>query len=324
MVNGHFAERMRRCLPTFLFVFLLVNAGCRAPAEKRESVPVVRMATVLGRVMTPFSEALDKVLPDHFPARLEIERGKTTENYVDMLQAGQIELAMIQTDVAYQAYTHGVGDSSRPQHKLRGVAVLYTNPIHLLATKTSGVRSITDLRGKRVFVGTGHNPAEYTVKMTLEGAGLSLSEIRAMTMPTESVVSALRSGELDAAFVRTADPSPTTQAMMDLPGVSFVPITQIETIQAHHPFLHSTSIPAGIYGSHPEIETVGVDMLLTCRDDLPEELVYWITRTLFESLPALADSLKAIRQIDLEHIQASPIPLHPGAARFYRGRELFP
>ena len=324
MVNGHFAERMRRCLPTFLFVFLLVNAGCRAPAEKRESVPVVRMATVLGRVMTPFSEALDKVLPDHFPARLEIERAKTTENYVEMLEAGQIELAMIQTDVAYQAYTRGVGDSTHPQHKLRGVAVLYTIPIHLLATKPSGIRSITDLGGKRVFVGTGHNPAEYAVKMTLEGAGVSLGEIHAMTMPTEAVVSALRSGQLDAAFVRSNDPSPATQAMMDVPGVSFIPITQIERIQAHHPFLHSTSIQAGIYGGHPEIETVGVDMLLTCRDDLPEELVYWITRTLFESLPALADSLKAIRQIDLEHIQASPIPLHPGAARFYRGRELFP
>ena len=78
-----------------------------------------------------------------------------------------------------------------------------------------------------------------------------------------------------------------------------------------------------MYGDHPDIETVGTDMLLACRDDLPEELVYWITRTLFDSLPALADSFPQLRQIDLEHVQASPIPLHPGAARFYRERELF-
>ena len=65
-------------------------------------------------------------------------------------------------------------------------------------------------------------------------------------------------------------------------------------------------------------------MLLACRDDLPEELVYWITRTLFESLPGLADSLNSLRQIDLEGVQASPIPLHAGAMRFYRERELFP
>ena len=60
------------------------------------------------------------------------------------------------------------------------------------------------------------------------------------------------------------------------------------------------------------------------RADLPDDLVYWITRTLFESLPALSDSLPSLRQIDIEHVQAAPVPLHPGAARFYRERELFP
>ena len=296
------------------------------PAEKTAPAPVVRMATVLGRIMTPFSEALEKVLPDHFPARLEIQRTATSEDYVDLIEAGRIELAMIPTDVAYLAYTHGVGNSGHPQQKLRGVAVLYTTPIRLLATKASGIRDIMDLRGKRVFVGTGHNPAEYTVKMILEGVGLSLSQIAARAMPNDAVAAALRSGELDAVFARGNDPSPTIREMMNVRGVSFVPISQgqIERIRSHHPFLHSTSIPAGIYGDHPEIDTVGADMLLACRNDLPEELVYWITRTLFESLPALADSLPSLRQIDLDHVQASPIPLHPGAARFYRGRELFP
>jgi TRAP-type uncharacterized transport system substrate-binding protein len=63
-------------------------------------------------------------------------------------------------------------------------------------------------------------------------------------------------------------------------------------------------------------------MLLACRDDLPDELVYWITRTLFESLPELAESYSLLRQVDLQQLSASPIPLHPGAARFYREREL--
>ena len=63
--------------------------------------------------------------------------------------------------------------------------------------------------------------------------------------------------------------------------------------------------------------------MMICREDLPEELVYWITRTLFESLPELVRSLQSLRQVDLEQVHASPIPLHPGAARFYRERELF-
>jgi TRAP transporter TAXI family solute receptor len=112
---------------------------------------------------------------------------------------------------------------------------------------------------------------------------------------------------------------------MKAPGVFLVPIRrrEVEQIRAHHPFLRPTSIPAGMYGNEGEIETVGTDMLLACRNDLPDELVYWVTRTLFESLPDLAASYNLLRQIDLQQISASPIPLHPGAARFYRERELF-
>jgi TRAP transporter TAXI family solute receptor len=314
---------MRKTLLAFL---LFLATGCRAPVEKTPAMPLVRMATVRGRVMSPFAEALGRVLPERFPARIEVRRTKTSEDYVNLIETGQIELAMIQTDVAYVAYTQGVGDSGVPQRRLRGVAVLTTNPVRLLASEASRIRNIMDLRGKRVFIGTGHNPAELTVRMTLEGVGLSMRDIDARSMPDEAVASALRAGELDAVFARGTDPSPAIRDMRSVPGVSFVPIApdQIERIRAHYAFLHSTSIPAGTYGNHPEIETIGVDMLLASREDLPEELVYWITRTLFESLPGLADSLNSLRQIDLEHIQASPIPLHAGAARFYRERELFP
>src|SRR5207244_12873822 len=116
-----------------IVIALLLLTGCRKPAEKVDSVRVVRMATVLGRIMNPFADALGKVLPDHFPARLEVRKTATSEDYVNLIEAGQIDLAMIQTDVAYLAYTQGVGNSGAPQRKLRGVAALYTSPVRLLA-----------------------------------------------------------------------------------------------------------------------------------------------------------------------------------------------
>ena len=145
-------------------------------------------------------------------------------------------------------------------------------------------------------------------------------------MPDADLVRSLQAGELDAVFYRGNDPYPIIQEMLNVRGVSFISMSrnEIETIRAHRPFLHSTPIPAGIYGNQPEIETVGGDMLLVGRADLPDELVYWVTRTLFELLPELTDVLRSLRQIDPEHVQASPLPLHAGAARFYRERELFP
>ena len=317
---------MKVCLRILVGAVLLAEAGCRSSVEKTGTVPVVRIATVSGRVMNPFSEALARGLSDHFPARIQVEKAKTSETYLKDIGTGQIDFAMVQTDVAYLAYTKGAGGSGGPQRNLRGVAVLYTSPVRLLATQASGIRNIADLRGKRVFVGTGHNPSEFTVRMALEGVGLSLADIRPQWLPNDAIVPELREGKLDAVFARGNDPAPAVKEMMKVPGVLFIPIPdgQIEKIYERDPFIHSTSIPAGMYGRHPEIETAGVDMLLTCHDDLPEDLVYWVTRILFESLPALAGSLNSIRQIDVEHIQASPIPLHPGAARFYRERELFP
>jgi hypothetical protein len=284
------------------------------------------MATILGRLMNPLSAALSKVLAERFPARLEVHKIDSSGEYAQLIETGQIELAMIQTDLAYVAYTLGLGDSPQPMRKLRGVAVLYTTPLHLLVTESSQIRNILDIRGKRVFVGLAGSPTEFTVKMSLQGLGLSLNDLQIQRMPDTDLVRGLRSGELEAVFYRGNDPYPRIQEMMQVPGVSFMSMSrsQIETIRLHHPFLRSTAVPAGMYGNHAEIETVGGDMLLACRAGLPDDLVYWVTRTLFESLPELARSLPALRQIDPEHVQASPVPLHPGAARFYRERELFP
>ena len=306
-------------------VFSVLAAGCQR-AEKKADVPVVRMATIMGRITNPLAASLAKVLPDHFPARIEVQKINTSGDYARLIDTGQIDLAMIQTDFAYVAYTQGVGNSPQPMRSLRGVAVLYTTPLHLLAAGAGHIRSLMDLRGKRVFVGAAGSQTEFTVKMTLEGMGLSFADLDARRMADDALIEALRAGELDAVFYRGNDPYPVIQEMMNVPGVSFIPISrsQIETIRAHHPFLHSTSIPAAMYGNHTEIETVGADMLMACRAGLPDDLVYWITRTLFASLPGLADSLPSLRQIDTEHVQASPVPLHGGAARFYRERELFP
>ena len=105
---------------------------------------------------------------------------------------------------------------------------------------------------------------------------------------------------------------------MRVPGARLIPISrsEVERIRTRYPFWHTTAIPPDIYGNASEIETAGTDAVMICREDLPEELVYWITRTLFESLPELVRSLQSLRQVDLEQVHASPIPLHPEPLAF--------
>src|SRR5262249_3982821 len=154
--------------------------------------------TIMGRITNPLSAALSKILPEHFPARIEVRKIGNSGDYPKLIETGQIELAMIQTDLAYAAYTHGLGDSAQPMHKLRGMGVLYTTPLHLLATESSHVRNVMDLRGKRVFVGAVGSPTEFTAKASLQGLGLSLFEDMHIKRVGEAdLARSLRSGELD-------------------------------------------------------------------------------------------------------------------------------
>ena len=94
-------------------------------------------------------------------------------------------------------------------------------------------------------------------------------------------------------------------------------------MRAQYPFLEPMIVKAGTYANQDDaVETVGVSNLLLCRRDLDEALVYQLTRAFFEALPRLATANPAAALIDPEQAPATPIPLHPGAARYYREREI--
>src|SRR5262245_18885053 len=169
---------------TILLTLTTLGAACHTPAEPAKDVPTLRMATVLGRVINPLADALNKTLPNHFPARVEVVRMTGPGNGSQLIEEGRIELTIVQTDSAYTAYTKGLPDAPRPFRKLRGVSVLYPSPVHLIARESSGIRSLKDLKGKRLAIGVG--PAQESVaRAILEGAGLSLSDVDARHLTDE-------------------------------------------------------------------------------------------------------------------------------------------
>jgi len=301
-------------------VFLLT--GCRRQLRAQERSPAIRVAT--GGEDGALVQALSQTLQSYFPSQIQNVQNSLASN-AGLVERSQVELAIIPVNVAYLSYTQGWGDLPHPHSKLRGVAVLSTIPLFLVATERSGIRKLGDIRGKRVAVGTPDSTTQVTVRMTLEGLGLSLTDFDAQWLRSDVAVEDLRAGKVDAVFHRGNDPGSTVQKLLKVPGAKVIPIlrNESERIRSRHPFLHPISIPAGMYGDHPGIATIGVDSLLVCRDDLPEELVYWITRAISESLTSHPRSTDVLRYIDAGQLHATPIPLHSGAARYYRERELF-
>ena len=321
-------SRLPACRSTLYACLLLaVIAGCRKEAPQQEKTHVIRVAAnPQDRLLKPLTDALKKTLSERFPAEVTSVNQRSLTNNAGQIQQGEIELAVIPANIAYLAYTQGWDDLREPHRRLRGVAVLDTIPLHLIARDDSGIKRLREIRGKRIGIGGGRDSTTaVTAEMILSSLQLSPEDVHVTWMPAAVAVEQLGTGKLDAVFNRGNTQEFTVEeAMRKLVGVKgarLVPILRSETeeIGSTHPFLRPISIPAGMYGDHIEMETIGVDSLMVCSDTLPEELVYWITRTLVE----LRSGIASATHVDPDRVHATPIPLHPGAARYYRERELF-
>jgi TRAP transporter TAXI family solute receptor len=244
---------------------------------------------------------------------------------LDALEQGRVQIAFAQADVAYAAYRRGTGPTPQPHTSLRGIAVLWMNTVQLAVPRSSAVRTWRDLKGRVVSVGAKGGGSETLARIVLESYGLGEHDLTLEFAGFQPTMAGLRTGAIDAAILSAGIPTAALSEFSQGPGLRLVPIPhdQVRTMRAQYPFLQPLIVPAGTYmGVDDDVETVGVSVLMACRRDLDEELVYRLTKLLFSELPAIGETVSAALLIDSEQAPTTPIPLHPGAARYYREREI--
>ena len=244
---------------------------------------------------------------------------------VRAVEEGRAELAFSQADVAYLAVQQGTDGRRQPYRNVRAMAVLYVNAVQIVALKESNIRRLEDLDGRRVGIGASYSGTEVAARIILKEGGLD-ERIVPEPRTFEDVISGMQGHEIDAGFVVSSYPVPAVARLNTAAGVRLIPIgTDLaKRIRASYPFYRPIVVPDGTYGQQGgDVPTIGVDNLLVCRSDLPDELVYQLTRRFFETLPQLTRAHSAAAAINPERASAAPIPLHPGAARYYRERDLF-
>jgi TRAP transporter TAXI family solute receptor len=228
-------------------------------------------------------------------------------------------------DVSYLAFAGRLGARPERFERLRGVAVLDLAPVHLLVRADAGVRGVADLRGRPVAVGPDGSETQLIARLVLDAFGVADDNTRHV-LPFQEATERLRLGTVHALFFTVSAPATLIESAI-ASGARLLPLEgrRILPLLEQHRFLQLTQIPGGLYPGHAEpIRTIGVGKVLLCRDDLPDAVVYEFTRRLFTVLPQVASSLGRGRFSALEHTPATPVPLHPGAARYYREQELFP
>jgi TRAP transporter TAXI family solute receptor len=293
-------------------IFCLAVIGCTKQAKPPSSAVVVHTsATTASDLKGAFSQLPDVTVQTVTPGGLSVTS-------LEDLQRGTTDVGIAMADVTYLAFAGQLDETPGPFDHLRGMAVLNLNTLHLIAGAKSRVDSVDDLRGMRVALGPVGSATALLAQMLFQAYGVNLSQVRGERLPYLAAADHLVSGRLDAAFM--------TQALLAEPvltatrgGARLVDITgpRVEELRARHPFLKRTLIPAHTYPNQEKaVHTVGVDLVLLCRADMDEDLVYRLLAGYFATRPG------SVPPIDLERAPATPIPLHAGAARYYRQREL--
>ncbi|MFT3688628.1 TAXI family TRAP transporter solute-binding subunit [Paenirhodobacter sp.] len=244
---------------------------------------------------------------------------------VNAINGGAMEAGFSQSDIAYWAQTGtGLWKGQPAVEKLRLIANLYPESIHLVARKDAGIASVADLKGKKVSLDEPGSGTLVDAKIILEAYGLSEADVTPEYLKPDQAADRMRDGAMDAFFFVGGFPAGAIAELASQHDVTLVPIAgpEADKLRETYSFFAADNVPAGTYdGQEADVATLSVGAQLVTNADQPEELVYGITKALYnENTQKLFTAGHAKgKQITLDSAtQGAGIPFHPGAERFYK------
>lgn len=302
----------------------LALAGASLSAQAEQFINVLAGGT--SGVYYPLGVALSKIYGEKIEgARTQVQATKASVENLNLLQQGKGEVAFALGDSVKLAWEGNADAGFKAKlDKLRGIAAIYPNYIQVVASKESGINALSDLKGKSLSVGAAKSGTELNARSILGAAGMSYSDLgKTEYLPFAESVELMKNRQLDATLqsaglgVSSLKDLATSQAI----NVVSIPAEVVEKVGS--PYITAT-IPANTYqGQDKDVPTAAVINYLVTQADVPEEVVYQMTKSMFENLPAMEAAHQAAKDIKLEKaLEGMPVPLHPGAEKFYKEKGL--
>jgi TRAP transporter TAXI family solute receptor len=313
-----------RLAPIAALVLLGTSCG-RVQTAGTDQPVTIRLSTGFrSGNFRPFSEALAKGYGDLMPdVRIQqIDTSGSLDN-IQGLEDGIIDIGLSQAGIAYMAYNGQLRQSARPMRGIRGIAILNSSAVQLLVGPRSRIRSVDELVGRRVGVGPDGSGAAVTSQAVLRGY-FSPGEVHEVFATVPETTSMLLADAIDAAFTVSSVPNEDVKHMTDA-GARVLEFhgPRVDRLRTTYPFFRSEIIPMTAYQKLDRpVHTLSVDVVLLTRAGFNEAIVRRLTEGLFRMLPQLNAELPFLKAMVPERAPATPVPLHPGAALYYREREL--
>lgn len=301
---------------------VLAAAALFAGAASSEAATFVNIATgSIGGTYYPVGAAMAKVWNDTIPEmRANAQSTGGTAQNLSLLSKGEAEV-IFADGLYYFAYDGKGMFEGKPMKELRAIAPLYAEPIHFMAAKGSGIKSLNDLKGKRVSVGAVGSGTEITVRALLRANGIDPDkDIRAENLGLSETAAAFSDKQIDAGLVVGAlgiagVVEITTVGTADL--IDFEP-SVIEALCRELPYYLPFEIPAGTYkGQEKPVKSMASWNVLVASDKLDEETAYLMTKALYERKSDILNVSSRLSSMSPENLGVIQIPLHEGAQRYY-------
>ncbi len=315
---------MKKSLIFVVAVSLIMALVAPLPVFAKAKYITIASGWVTG-VYYPFAGAVSRILwmeREKLGVRASVESSGASVANANLIENKDADLALIQNDIANYAH-YGKLMFKKPIKDMLGIATLYPETIQIQVRKGAGIKSVADLKGKRVAIGPLGSGTEQNTKQILEVYGLTVKDLGKVEQLT-SLESAdfMKDGRIDAAFYTTGVGAAclTDTALMTPCDLVSIDGAHYKKLYAKYPFYAQDVVKAGTYkGLESDTQTVAVMAMLVARKGLKKDLVYNVTKAIFENLSRLHMAHAKLKAVTLESaMDGMSIPLHPGAEKYFK------
>jgi hypothetical protein len=324
-MNGEMARMGRKAALAVVLLFVAL-APARAAGPAPFQMPI-STGGVTG-IYYQIGAAICRLLRDHpaaVPIDCQTEGSAGSAANVQLVGAGRMPLGLAQSDTLYYAVTgSGIFAKAGPNDGIRALFSPVVETFQVLTTAGNWVPQVVDLRGRRINIGAPASGTEITFRQLMAARGWTAADFRELSSIRASLQArALCAGRVDAVVFVAANPVPVIQDATFACAARFVPLDQAFAAEmvARHPYYVPAAIPAGLYPNNPEpTPTIGVRGIVVAAASVPDDIVYAVTKTVFEQIAELRTLHLAFADVTAEEMLDHCVfaPVHPGAARYYR------
>ncbi|MEV0895445.1 TAXI family TRAP transporter solute-binding subunit [Actinoplanes sp. NPDC049802] len=298
----------RSTLAGLLALLMITACDTGTTQERRVRIATGSPTAVYHAIGTALAGVIERELPGTDAEVLVTAASKENQ---DMVSRGAAEIGFTQADVLVTG--------GQPAPSLVALARVYDDLLHLVVRADGPIRDLADLRGRKVSVGARGSGTTVTVDRLLSVADMSTAMYRRQLSLDDSI-RALRDREIDAFFFSGGLPVTGIKQLGDDIGIRVVDLSRWagDLRRDYSDVYVVRDVPTSAY-SVPPVATIAVPNLLVAAESMPEDLAYELTRLLMERREVLASAHPAAERLDPRTaISTLPVPLHPGAARYYR------